>query len=315
MVTYLNSLGGLHTLDDFAQAEGEYVTPIRTTYRGYDVYECPPNGQGIAALEMLNILSGFNLAELKPISAERLHLEIEAKRLAYRDRDALIGDPAQVDVPVERLLSPDYAAELRQSIRPDRAMTGLPPVDFPNHVDTIYLCVVDRDNNAVSFINSLFDSFGSTLVSPQTGVCLHSRGKSFRVTPGHPNCIAPGKRPLHTIIPGMLVKNDRAVMPFGVMGGHYQAMGHAHLLTNLIDFGLDIQEAIDLPRAFAEQTGEVEVESGVPIETVEVLRKLGYRPRPATKPLGGAQAIMIDWQQGVLTGGSEPRKDGCALGY
>lgn len=315
IVNYLNSIGGLHTLDDFAQAHGEYVTPIHTHYRGYDVYECPPNGQGIAALQMLNILSGFDLAELKPLSAQRLHLEIEAKRLAYRDRDVLVGDPAQAEVPVEQILSSAYAAQLRQSIQPDRAMSDLPPVDFPEHSDTVYLCVVDRDNNAVSFINSLFYSFGSTLMSPNTGVCLHNRGSSFKVEPGHPNCIAPNKRPLHTIIPGMLVQNDRAVMPFGVMGGHYQAVGHAHLLTNLIDFEMDVQEAIDFPRLFAEQNGEIDVESGVPMDVVEELRKMDYHPRPAAKPIGGAQAIMIDWQQGVLTGGSEPRKDGCALGY
>ena len=315
IVSYLNSVGGLHTLDDFAQTHGEYVTPIKTHYRGYDVYECPPNGQGIAALQMLNILSGFDLAELKPLSAQRLHLEIEAKRLAYRDRDALVGDPNQVDIPIDQLLSMDYAAELRQSIQPNRAMAGLPPVDLPQHADTVYLCVVDRDNNAVSFINSLFHSFGSALMSPTTGVCLHSRGSSFKVEPGHPNCIAPNKRPLHTIIPGMLAQNGRAVMPFGVMGGHYQSMGHAHLLTNIIDYGMDIQEAIDLPRIFAEQGGEIDVESGVPMEVVEELRKMEYHPRPAAKPIGGAQAIMIDWEQGVLSGGSEPRKDGCALGY
>lgn len=315
LVSYLNSLGGLHTLDDFASAQGEYVTPVKTSYRGHEVYECPPNGQGIAALEMLNILQGFDLAELQPLSSERLHLQIEATRLAYRDRDRLIGDPAYSDIPVEQILSVEHAARMRSAIQADRAMTDLPASDFPNHADTVYLCVVDRDRNAVSFINSLFHSFGSTLVGPESGVCLQSRGSSFVVKPGHPNCIAPNKRPLHTIIPGMLTKDGRAVMPFGVMGGHYQAVGHTHLLTNILDLGLDVQEAIDLPRLFATPEGPVEVESGIPMQTVQKLRSLGHSITPADKPIGGGQAIMIDWDAGTLTGGSDPRKDGCALGY
>jgi gamma-glutamyltranspeptidase/glutathione hydrolase len=191
----------------------------------------------------------------------------------------------------------------------------VPPSPFPPHADTIYLCVVDRDHNAVSFINSLFKGFGSGLSGPESGVMLHNRGHGFVLEAGHPNCIAPGKRPLHTIIPGMLTKDSRAVMPFGVMGGHYQAMGHAHLLSNLVDFGLDLQEAIDLPRVFAPQQGPVEVESGVSRATVEGLRKLGHETTAPEKPIGGGQAIWIDWKEGVLTGASDPRKDGCAIGF
>ena len=315
IVAYLRGLGGLHTIEDFAAARGEYVTPIKTTYAGHDIYECPPNGQGLAALEMLNILSGAFTGMDDPLSAERLHLEVEAARLAYRDRDALIADPAQVDVPVEVLLSAEHAARLRGAIRPDRAMADLPPSFFPVHADTVYLCVVDRDRNAVSFINSIFHSFGSGLVSPKSGVVLQSRGHSFNTDPAHPNCIAPGKRPLHTIIPGMVVKDGRAVMPFGVMGGQYQAMGHAHFLSNHFDFGLDLQAAIDLPRVYAPPAGPVEVESGVPAGSLEGLKARGNAIVRSVKPIGGAQAIAIDWQTGTLTGASDPRKDGCALGY
>ncbi len=315
IVTFLNGLGGLHTLEDFAAAAGEYTTPIKTTYRGHDIYECPPNGQGLLALEMLNVLAGLLPDVSGPLSPERLHFAIEAARLAYSDRDNLLADPAQSDIPVERLLSAAYADQQRARIDPARAMKDLPPSMIPVHADTVYISVVDKDRNAVSFINSLFNSFGTGFVSPKSGVALHNRGESFVMDPDHPNCIAPGKRPMHTIIPGMAVKDGRAVMPFGVMGGHYQAMGHAWLLANMFDFGLDVQEAIDLPRIFAGADGPVEVESGVPETVVAALQARGHEITAPSKPIGGAQAIWIDSDTGALTGGSEPRKDGCALGY
>ena len=314
IVGFLRAQGGLHTLDDFAAAGGAYVTPIHTGYRGVDVFECPPNGQGIIALIMLNLLSGFDLSGLDPLGVERLHLEVEAGRLAFRDRDALLADPERAEVPVERLLSAGYADALRAFIRPDRAVGEMPPPGLPDHADTVYLYVVDRDRNAVSFINSLFHGFGSGLTSPRTGVVLHNRGAGFVVAPGHPNCIAAGKRPLHTIIPGMAFEGGRAVMPFGVMGGHYQPFGHAHFVTNVVDYGMDVQAAIDCPRVF--RYGEVlEVERGVGEDTIRALAALGHETAPAPAPLGGGQAIRIDWQTGALTGGSDPRKDGCAMGY
>jgi gamma-glutamyltranspeptidase/glutathione hydrolase len=315
IVAHLKSLGGLHSMDDFAAAKGEYVKPISTAYRGYDVYECPPNGQGIIALEILNILDPLMKGLPGPLSVERLHYAIEAARLAYHDRANLIGDPAQVDVPVAKLLSEDYAKQQRARIDGEKAMAELPPGPFPLHPDTVYLCVVDKDGNAVSFINSLFHSFGSGLTAPKTGVVLQNRGDSFNTLEGHANCIAPGKRPMHTIIPGMLVKDGRAVMPFGVMGGHFQAMGHAWFLTNYLDFDLDLQEAMDLPRLFPVPGGPVEIESGVPADVVAALQACGHKTAPTTRPIGGAQGIWIDHAQGVLTGASEPRKDGCALGY
>ena len=314
IVGHLQALGGLHTVEDFASAKGEYVTPVKTRYRGYDIYECPPNGQGIIALEMLNILSGFDFTGLDPLSAERLHLQTEAARLAYRDRDDGLADPAKVPVPAQWMLSDARAAELRALIATDRAMAPPAPGVVPAHADTVYICVVDRDRNAVSFINSLFTGFGSGIMSPETGIMLQNRGNGFVIEPGHPNCIAPGKRPLHTIIPGMVVRDGRATMPFGVMGGQYQAVGHAHLLGNLFDFGLDIQEAIDLPRVFAPPGEALEVEDGVPGAAIQGLESLGHVVKPAGHPIGGSQAIVIDWDTGVLTGGSDPRKDGCALG-
>ena len=314
IVAHLRAKGGLHTLDDFAAQHCDYVEPVSTEYRGYRVHECPPNGVGIVALLMLNILEGFEPAAGGAMSVERWHRLIEATRLAFRDRNAFVADPLQADVPVEMLLSKDYAAALRAKIRPDRAMPELPPPGWPPHEDTVYLCVVDEDGNAVSFINSLFKGFGSGIMAPRSGVLLQNRGLGFTLEPGHPNCIAPGKRPMHTIIPGMLTRDGAAVMPFGVMGGHYQPVGHASMLTNMLDYGLDVQAAIDLPRLFA-WDGAVEVERGIPAEVAEGLARLGHRPKPGDRAHGGGQGIWIDRRRGVLIGGSDSRKDGCALGY
>jgi gamma-glutamyltranspeptidase/glutathione hydrolase len=314
IVGFLRDCGGLHSLEDFATAGGEYVTPIHSDYRGLQIHECPPNGQGMVALLMLNLLSGFDLASLDPAGSERLHLEIEAGRLAFRDRDAFLADPRQADVPLEHLLSTAYADDLRSVIQPDKALDILPPPGAAAHDDTVYLTVVDRDRNAVSFINSLFHGFGSGLAAPECGVMLQNRGAGFVVDPGHPNCIAPGKRPLHTIIPGMALQGGRVVMPFGVMGGQYQPFGHAHLITNIVDYGMDVQAAIDFPRVF--RYGDtLDCERAVDPSVVTALAALGHNPQIAADPLGGGQAIHIDWQSGVLTGGSDPRKDGCALGY
>ena len=315
IVSHLRSLGGLHTLDDFAAARGEYVEPITVNYRGYDIYECPPNGQGVTALQMLNILAHFDLAALDPLSVDRFHLLIEATRLAYRERDSLVADPGKADVPVEWMLSDKRASEFAGAIDMDRASGAGARPRVPEHADTVYLCVVDKDRNAVSFINSLFSNFGSGLCAPKTGVMLQNRGIGFVLDSDHPNCIAPNKRPLHTIIPGMVAKDGEAVMPFGVMGGHYQAVGHATFLTNLIDFGLDPQEAIDFPRVFATPGGKVEVEGTVPEDIRRGLEDRGHELTAPGKPIGGGQAIRIDRDEGVLTGASEPRKDGCALGY
>ena len=318
LVSFLKSKGGFHTMEDFAAAIGDYVTPISTNYRGYDVFECPPNGQGIVALAMLNILSGYDLASLDPVSPERLHLEIEAARLAYLDRDAVLADPKFANVPMQTWLSADHAAGLRKLIDPKKRAAELPPSKLPPHHDTVYITVVDKDRNAVSLINTIFHSFGSGLCAPKSGLILQNRGGGFVVNPGHPNCIEGGKRPLHTIIPGMLMKDGRAQMPFGVMGGQYQACGHAHVLTNIIDYKMTIQEAIDTTRVFPDnedQDGRVQVESGLPAKVLDGLHKLGHRTYIPNRPIGGSQAIWIDREQGILRGGSDPRKDGMAIGY
>ncbi|QUX97992.1 gamma-glutamyltransferase [Marinomonas sp. CT5] len=314
MVEYLQSIGGSHTLEDFANARGEYVTPIKTRFLDHDVFECPPNGQGIIALMILNILARFKDTE-DALSANRLHREIEATRLAYAARDALLADPNVAKVPTDYLLSDELADELAAKIDLEHAIQDLPEFASPVHRDTVYISIVDKDRNCVSFINSVFDSFGTGFVAPKSGVLFHNRGESFSVDPTHPNCLAPNKRPLHTIIPGMLVKDGKAVMPFGVMGGYYQAMGHAHLLAKILDCKMDIQEAINLPRVMpVSGSTNVEAEHTLPADIVQELERRGFHIVPAETPIGGAQAIFIDWEKGTLLGGSEPRKDGCALG-
>ncbi|KQT14513.1 gamma-glutamyltransferase [Methylobacterium sp. Leaf399] len=314
LVAKLQSLGGLHTLEDFAAAAPEYVTPITTRYRGYDVYECPPNGQGLAALMMLNVLTHYDIGGMGEL--DRVHLYAEACKQAYHHRDALFSDPVLNAVPVEHLLSDAWLASARGAVDMTRAT---PPVIWPEveaerqHKDTIYLCIVDKDGNAISFINSLFQGFGTGIMGPESGVLLHNRGLSFRVEPGHPNTIAPNKRPMHTIIPGMLMKEGRTVAPFGVMGGHYQAMGHVQLLTGIIDRGLDVQEALDAPRSFA-YGGELELEAGFSPDLPAALEARGHRAVRAPQAIGGGQIIWIG-EDGTLVAGSDPRKDGSALGY
>ena len=314
LVAFLRAAGGVHTLDDFADGldGATYETPISTRYQGHDVYECPPNGHGVAALMILNMLEGLDLGPDRPL-AERVHLHAEATKIAYHHRDVLIGDPVAGDDTVERLLSQAATSAMRARIDPLRA--GRPVLwDEPEHKDTIYLCVVDADGNAVSFINSLFNPFGSTMMDPQTGILLHNRGASFRLIEGHPNAYAPRKRPMHTIIPGMLMKNGRTVAPFGVMGGHYQAAGHAAFLSGVLDQGFDVQTALAAPRSFA-FNGILEVEASLGDAVLAELAALGHTVSPRASPLGGGQAIWIDHDSGILWGGSDHRKDGCALGY
>ena len=317
IVATLRARGGLHTDADFASGRtaAQFVDPITTHWHGYDVWQCPPNGSGLMVLMLLGILEGLP-TEADPLSVARLHRHIEAARLVYRDRDAFLADPAQAEVPVAKLLDPAYLRALRDSIDMSRAMV-LPRAGeaaLPPHRDTVYLSVVDRDGNACSFINSLFKSFGSGILAEKSGVMLQNRGAGFVVQRGHPNCIAPNKRPMHTIIPGMVTKDGEAVMPYGVMGGHFQPMGQTWFLSNMLEYGLDIQEALDLPRVFP-YGGKLEIERGIPRHVVDQLTALGHDPVMAERPHGGGQAIWIDRKRGVLVGGSEPRKDGLALGY
>jgi gamma-glutamyltranspeptidase/glutathione hydrolase len=319
MVAALRMRGGLHTEEDFAAArtQAHFVAPIHARFRDYDIWQCPPNGSGIAVLMQLGILAELGPAKQGPLSVERLHRHLEAARLVYRDRDAFLADPLQVSVPVAQLTDPAYLGGLRRLIRDDRALRDLPAAGeaaLPVHRDTVYLCTVDRDGNACSFINSLFEGFGSGILAETSGVMLQNRGFSFRLERGHPNCIAPFKRPMHTIIPAMATRDGEAVMPYGVMGGHFQPMGQTLFLTNLLDYGLDLQESLDLPRIFAIR-GKVEAERGIPVKVREALSCLGHDVGVVDKPHGGGQAIWIDRARGVLTGASDPRKDGMALGY
>ena len=311
IVTRLNALGSVHSLDDFAAASVDYVEPISTIYRGYEIHECPPNGQGLCALMMLNVLARHDLSVLSEV--DRVHLLAETAKAAYHQRDRHISDPAFVDVPVGWLLSNDHAAALDALIDPRRA--GIfHASDFPDHRDTTYLCCVDGDGNAVSFINSLFTGFGSGIMAPDSGVMLHNRGASFRVDETHANRVEGGKRPMHTIIPGMITRDGRAVAPFGVMGGHYQPTGHVGFLSHVLDHGLDIQEALDQPRSFA-LNGVLQVEDNFSPATYDALATRGHVLEHLYKPLGGGQCIWIDHERGTLIGGSDPRKDGCAIGY
>lgn len=302
IVARIEELGGHLALEDLASQKGEYVQPISTRFQGRDVFECPPNGQGLAALMILNTLTAYRGTELG--EADRIHRLAEATKAAYAARDAYFCDG---DVPVAELLQKRARIDMARAANP-------PPWDEPEHKDTVYLCVVDRDLNAVSFINSLFGLWGTGIYAPESGVMLHNRGMGFRTVAGHPNAIAPRKRPLHTIIPGMVVENGRAVMPFGVMGGHYQAAGHAHFISLVYEEGLDIQSAADAPRSFAFD-GVLQLETEISDAVAAELARRGHKIVRAASPLGGCQAIMIDHARGVLIGASDPRKDGCALGY
>ncbi len=315
MVECLQSLGGQHALADFAAAGGEYVSPISTDFHGRTVYECAPNGQGVIALMIMNVLSRFK-SEGDPLDVDNLHIEIEATRLAYAARDRLLADNAGDVVPVDYMLSDDLADSLAAKIDTAKIIDPLPAFDATEHKDTVYISVVDKDRNAVSLINSIFAAYGSGIVSPRSGVLFHNRGSSFSLKPGHPNAIAPRKRPMHTIIPAMVAERDRTIMSFGVMGGHYQAMGHAHFLSKVFHYGMDMQSAMDLPRLFPlPGTKTVECEEAIIAAAGPELVRRGYALRPAIRPIGGAQAVRIDWDRNTLFGASDFRKDGIALGY
>jgi gamma-glutamyltranspeptidase/glutathione hydrolase len=317
MVRYLRAKGGLHTLEDFANHKGDYVDPVSIDYHGRRLHECPPNGQGIAALLMLGILQGFDLAALDPKGADRLHLAVEAGRLAIRDRDRLVGDP-QTAKDWDRLIEPRYLAELQTDIDMSRAAAPAAPSTIPMGRDTCHVAAVDRDRNAVSLIASVFYNFGSGLVAPSTGVVLQNRGHGFVLTPNHPNEIGPGKRPLHTIIPALVCDGGRVSHALGVVGGHYQAWGHAQVITNLVDYGMNVQEALDAPRVFHNGTS-VELEPGIAGSVISDLTARGHQVVDVAEAsmgrLGGAQLIEIDWEKGSLAGAADRRLDGCALGY
>lgn len=313
MVASLAALGGGHTLQDFADCAGDWGAPVAGKYRGVELLEHPPNGQGATAILMLNILSHFDLARLDPFGVERAHLEAEAAKLAYDARNRFIADPAFMTRGVDYLTAPETAARLAALIDPARAMDEPAKLTEAVHRDTVYLTVVDRDRMAVSLIYSIFWGFGAGLASGKFGINFQNRGAGFTLAEGHPNEAGGGKRPMHTIIPAMLREGGRVTLPFGVMGGQYQPTGHARFVSNLIDYGMDLQAAMDAPRCFS-GTGGMEVERGYGEAVRTGLAAMGHRVSIPDEPLGGSQAIFIG-ADGVLVGGSDPRKDGCALGY
>ncbi|MGH8443926.1 MAG: gamma-glutamyltransferase [Solimonas sp.] len=328
---YMRRIGGALRYEDLAANQSDWVQPVCTPYRGYRVCETPFNSQGMAVLQMLNILEGYDLAALAPGSAELLHLQIEAKRLAYEDRSRYYADPAFAKLPAEALLSKAYAADRRKLIDPQRAMPTVAAGDprALEHGDTTYLAAADRDGMMVSLIQSNYSNLGSGLVPDGLGFVLHNRGNAFSLDPAHANAYAPGKRPFHTIIPGFAFKGDKPWLSFGVMGGAMQPQGQVQVLINLIDHGMNLQQAGDTARYYHDGStrsnrllsavpagaGEVTVESGIRASEVTALRRMGHAVTVGAAEYGGYEAVLRDPDSGVYFGATELRKDGAAMGY
>jgi gamma-glutamyltranspeptidase/glutathione hydrolase len=324
---FMRANGGWLRKEDLARHTSTWVEPVSVNYRGYDVFELPPNGQGIAALQMLNILEGFDLRKMGFRSADALHVMIEAKKLAFEDRARFYADPEFSKVPVKGLLSKEYAAQRRQLIKMEKAGraydAGNPAV---NDGDTIYLTTADREGNMVSLIQSNYRGFGTGIAVPGLGFGFQNRGEMFVLQPGHANVYAPGKRPFHTIIPAFVLKDGKPLLSFGVMGGGMQPQGHVQIVVNLVDFGLGVQEAGDAARWQHEGStdydsprmtngGWVYLETGIPWNTTAELKRRGHDIRTDLGGYGGYQAILWDATNRVYHGASESRKDGCAMGY
>jgi gamma-glutamyltranspeptidase/glutathione hydrolase len=327
IVDFSRNNGGYLAIEDFHEHENTWVDPISTEYRGFDVWQIPPNGQGLAVLQMLNVLEQHDLRSMGWGSADTVHLLLEAKKLAYADRARYYADMAFVDVPVDALKSKSYAKRQNARIDMARAMTEIEPGDAKLiHGDTVYLCIVDKDRNCCSLIQSNYHGFGSQIVPGDVGFVLQNRGNLFALSDDHPNRLEPGKRPFHTIIPSLVTKDGKPVFVFGVMGGDMQPQGQVQVLVNWIDFGMNIQMAGDAARVRHEGSptptlvpgdpdgGVVHYESGLPDETVEELNRRGHKTQRARTSMGGYQGILIDWERGVLHGATESRNDGLALG-
>jgi gamma-glutamyltranspeptidase/glutathione hydrolase len=324
---YMTEHGGYLRYDDLARHRSEWVVPVSTNYRGYDVFELPPNGQGVAVLQMLNILEGFDLSGMGFATSGYAHTFIETKKVVYEDLARFYADPDFYDAPVAGLISKDYAAERRQLIDEKRAAAAYPAGGaVPEQGDTIYLTVADSDGNMVSLIQSNYAGLGSGMTPGELGFMLHNRGALFSLDPGHANVIEPGKRPFHTIIPAFVMKDGKPWLSFGVMGGSMQPQGHVQILVNMIDFGMNLQEAGDAARIrhtgssqFTDETmadgGAVYLESGYSEEVRDRLRQLGHNVATERSDYGGYQAILWSDEQGVYYGASESRKDGHAAGY
>ncbi|HZK02702.1 MAG TPA: gamma-glutamyltransferase [Anaerovoracaceae bacterium] len=312
MVACIKKLGGALDLNDFEQHNSDWVEPISTNYKGYEVFELPPNGQGAMVLEMLNILEGYDLAGLGHNSADYMHLIVEAKKAAFSDRARYIADPDFADLPIERIISKEYAKKRRNNIDMMRSSEQT-SWDWESS-NTVYLSVADRFGNAVSFITSIYDHFGSGIVPERTGIIMQNRGTLFSLEKGHFNYLEPGKRPLHTIIPAFVMKDGKPWFCFGVMGGDMQPQGHVQVLLNMIEFGMDVQEAGEAPRVCHTDEG-VALEQGIAWQERLGLLEKGHRIISKFDVFGGYQGILIDPLNGTYAGGADDRKDGCAMGY
>jgi len=320
LVAFSDAGDGLLSRDDLRAHRSTWVEPVSTHYRGFRLFELPPSTQGVIALLALAILRHFDVGALEPGGAEALHLRIEAMKLAFADRARFVGDPEHADVPTAGLLDEGYARSRAALIDPARALPAASPGVPAAASETVYLTVADRAGNVVSLINSLFGPFGSGLVAGDTGIALQNRGRGFVLEAGHPNCIAPGKRPFHTLIPGMLFDDAGPRVSFGVMGGDVQAQGHLQVVSNLVDHAMSVQEALDAPRFHYLGGAEVALEDEHPAEVLRRLADLGHVVREPSAALlrggfGGGQAIAIDPATGAYWGASDRRKDGCAVGY
>ena len=325
---YFKANDGFLRYEDLAAHQGEWVDPVSTNYRGVDVWEIPPNGQGIAALQILNLLEGYDFSKIAFGSAEHVHLFVEAKKLAFADRARYYADPSFHPAPVSWLISEEYAAERRKLINPDRAARAVDAGRRLNQGDTIYLTVADKDGMMVSLIQSNYRGMGSGMAPPGLGFIFQDRGEQFVLKAGHPNSFEPGKRPFHTIIPAFITKDGKPWVSFGLMGGAMQPQGHAQIVMNLVDFGMNLQEAGDAPRiqhdGSTEPAGQMlamtdggvlNLETGFAYDTIRTLMRMGHKVEFADGPYGGYQAIKRDPDTGMYVGASESRKDGQAAGY
>ena len=326
IVEFIKSQGGFLELSDFSAHQADWVDPVSTSYRGYDVWELPPNGQGISVLQMLNILEGYDIKKFGFGSPEHVHYFVEAKKLAYEDRAKYYADPQFSKVPVKQLISKEYAKKRRVLIKEDKAGEDYEAGELSDN-NTIYLSVADKDGNMVSLIQSISRNMGSGMVPPGLGFMLHDRGELFSLADGHANVFEPGKRPFHTIIPAFITKEGKPFLSFGVMGGSFQPLGHVQIIMDIVDFGMNLQEAGDAPRidhigssspfnsVRGENGGMITLENGFSYELIRRLMEMGHQVGWGSGTYGGYQAIKVDLEKRIYYGASESRKDGCAMGY
>ena len=324
---YSRERGGYLTLKDLKEHRADWVEPVSTSYRGYDIWEIPPNGQGISALQMLNMLENFDIPSLQPNSAEHLHLFLEAKKLAFEDRSIYYADMEHAEVPVAKLIDREYGKERAKRINPKQAALDIQPGSLDGSSDTTYLCAADQDGNMISLIQSIYYGWGSMEVPTGLGFCMQNRGRAYHLNPEHRNTLEPHKRPFHTIIPGFMTRDAQPLLAFGVMGGDFQPQGHVQILMNIIDFGMSPQQAGEQPRVEhngssqpwggkIENGGTISLEAGIDHEVMQKLVEMGHKiDTYGTGRFGGYQAIWRENEPRRYLAGSEPRKDGCALGY